>query len=691
MTRRLGVMSPLRVRGLNPQQREAVQAVRGAVLVFAGAGTGKTRVITHRIQEMVGSGIPPSSIVAVTFTNRSAREMKERLSKMMKRPQLRGMIVSTFHSLGNRILKEEITRLPGYRLPFSILSQDDALALLSDIYRELKLDPSTIRDDGILFRLSLCKNSGQSPEAFAEDHGPEADLFLEIHDRYTKALRANNAVDFDDLILLPQRIFASHPEALARFHRKHQHFLVDEFQDTNPTQYSLLRLLVGEGRNLCVVGDDDQSIYGWRGADVSIIRNFRRDFRGAAEIRLEWNYRSTAVVLEAANAVIANNTGRVDKELKPTSERGRPIVQLMCEDETDEAAQVAVTIEELLRKDHRRPADIALLYRTNYQSRAFEMEFRRRGIPHHVIGAYRFFDRSEVKDLVAYLRAIANPRDELSLKRIINRPRRGIGATSLGKLHDHLMGLPDENRPALWDLLVQMMAEPGLVRGIKPDTVAAIVEFAGLLERLRREFAQAKRLTDAMRTLLAEVNFEAEFRREGGEDKAVTARMMNLSELVNMAAQFEESARADGEEPDLFGFLGRLSLMATDNDDENPSGRVHLLSFHLAKGLEYPVVFLTGLEEGLLPAARSLSESADPEASLQEERRLFYVGITRAREELFLTLAAGRRKFGEMTLAEPSRFLSEIPPELLEVRGVAEARENALTGLLAGLDKMRGP
>ena len=683
-------MSPPAVSGLNPEQQAAVDAVRGPLLVFAGAGTGKTRVITHRIQKMVRTGIPSGSIVAVTFTNRSAREMKERMSKMLNRKEMRGMIVSTFHSLGNRILKNDITLLPGFRSPFSILSQDDALGLVSDIYRELKLDPSTVREDGILFRISLCKNSGQKPEDFASSAGPAADFFLDVYERYHRALVSNNAVDFDDLILMPQRILSRHPEVLARYHKKHQHFLVDEFQDTNPTQYALLRLLVGGRDNICVVGDDDQSIYGWRGADVGIIRNFRADFPKAPVVRLEWNYRSTAVVIEAANAVIKNNTGRVEKKLRATAGRGVPIVQIITQDENDEATQVGDVLEGLLRRDHRRPADIALLYRTNYQSRAFEMEFRRRGIPHYVIGAYRFFDRREVKDLIAYMRVIANPRDEISLKRIINRPRRGIGTTSIARLHEHLNCTTTEARPSFWELLLLLQAEPGVVSGLKPDAVAALLEFTNLIEKHRREFAAARSLADALNGLLHDLNFEAEFRREGTEDKALTARMMNLSEMVNMAAQYSESARADGESPDLFGFLNRISLLSTDNDDENPSGRVHLLSFHLAKGLEYPVIFLTGMEEGIIPAPRSLSESADSDAALQEERRLFYVGITRAREQLFLTLASSRRKFGESSLVEPSRFLSELPADLVEVRGGQEDRENALTGLLSGLEKMRG-
>ena len=683
-------MSPPGVRGLNPEQRSAVDAVRGPLLVFAGAGTGKTRVITHRIQKMVRTGIPSGSIVAVTFTNRSAREMKERMSKMLNRKEMRGMIVSTFHSLGNRILKKDITRLSGYRSPFSILSQDDALGLVSDIYRELKLDPTSVRDDGILFRISLCKNSGQKPENFAASAGTAADFFLDVFERYQKALLSNNAVDFDDLILLPQRIFGQHPEALAQYRKKHQHFLVDEFQDTNPAQYSLLRLLVGDRSNICVVGDDDQAIYGWRGADVDIIRNFRKDFPKAPVVRLEWNYRSTAVVLEAANALIQNNTGRVDKVLKATAGRGVPIVQLMTNDENHEAEQVGDIIEGLLRGNHRRPADMALLYRTNFQSRVFEMEFRRRGIPHYVIGAYRFFDRREVKDLIAYMRVIANPRDEISLKRIINRPRRGIGAGSIGKLHEHLSSMQGDRSLSFWELLLLLRGEPGVVAGLKPDAVAALVEFTELIEKFRREFAGAGSIADALNALLRDLDFESEFRREGTEDKALTARMMNLSEVVNMAAQYSERARTDGEDPDLFGFLNRISLMSTDNDDENPSGRVHLLSFHLAKGLEYPVVFLTGMEEGLFPAHRSLTESADADAALQEERRLFYVGITRAREQLFLSLAASRRKFGESSLVEPSRFLSEIPAHLVEVRGGQEDRENALTGLLSGLEKMRG-
>ncbi len=685
-------VTPVANDGLNPEQRAAVETLTGPLLVFAGAGSGKTRVITHRIRRMILSGISPAHIVAVTFTNRAAREMKARLETMMSRKVMRGMFVGTFHSLGNRILQKEIETLPGYRTPYSILAAEESEGVLADLYRERSLDPADVRADGIRFLISLCKNSRKDPRQFAEENGgkPGPDEFGEIFDAYQERLRKLNVLDFDDLILLPAVVFDRSPDLLAKYRHHWRHFLVDEFQDTNPAQYDFLRKLVGPARNLCVVGDDDQSIYGWRGAEVDIILGFEKDFPGARAVSLERNYRSTSTILEAANAVIVNNSLRAPKQLRPTLDRGEPIGIMLAENDAREAELVAGTIQRMLVKQNRKPGDFAILFRTNFQSRVFEQELRLRDIPHYVVGGYRFFDRREVRDLIAYIRLLANPRDEVSLRRVINRPRRGIGEGTLERLNAYILELAGE-RPDLYTLLDQMRATPGLVSGIKPEKAKALYEFVEFVDEWREKFRAASRLAPVLAALVGALGFDREFLREGDKENVIKARMLNLSELVNMLAYMEEN-NDSGEKIGLFDFLGRIALMQ-EGDEESPRGRVQLLTMHLAKGLEYDVVFLAGLEEGIFPAGRSLAEAADENLALAEERRLFYVGITRARRKLYFSAALARKKFGETLNSELSRFLEEVPTALTEFEyraegtgpGAAATQENPLTDLLSGL------
>jgi len=653
--------------GLNPEQKFAVECIQGPLLVFAGAGSGKTRVITHRIRNMIEHGISPATIVAVTFTNKSAREMKGRLSSMVDRKKLRGIVVSTFHSLGNRILQHEIHNLPGYRTPFSIITPDDALQFLVDIYRKLKLDPQEIKEDATPFLISLCKNSGLSPSAFADANPGRygSETFFQIYTEYQKRLVDFNSVDFDDLILLPQRIFLEHPAVLDKYRKRYRHFLIDEFQDTNPAQYELLRLMIGSDQNICVVGDDDQSIYGWRGADINIILGFQNDFPTARSVRLEWNYRSTETILTTANVVIQNNTARVSKTLRSTRGKGEPIHLMQADNEEREAELVADTIQKEILQNRRKPGDFAVLFRTNFQSRAFEQEFRKRSIPHHVVGGYRFFDRREVKDMIGYLRVIANPKDEIAIKRIINRPRRGIGEGTIKKINDYIGSFEAGHHPDFYHVLIDMMATPGLLPGVKSDAIASILEFLDLLEKYRKEFAKSEKLSTTLNALIRDLNFEAEFIRDGDNENTVRARMMNLSELVNILT-YMESEWEESQPLTLYDFLARLGLEATDNDDESSNGRVQLLTMHVSKGLEFPVVFLVGMEEGLFPSERSLNESSDENGALAEERRLFYVGITRAMERLFITACAERKRFGESFSVELSRFLDELPETCYE-------------------------
>lgn len=691
----LDIMSPYQMATksrLNPEQTAAVNHIDGPQLILAGAGSGKTTVITNRISNMVSKGITPGAIVAVTFTNKSAREMKERLQKMLGRKKTRGMVVSTFHSLGNRILQKEITAL-GFRTPFSILSPEDLQNLLADIYRKNKLDPADIKDDGIIFKISLCKNSRMSAEDYASlhIHNFSVDLFVNIYKEYQDSLKSLNAVDFDDLILLPARIFKQCPDVLDKYKSRWKYFMIDEYQDTNPSQYDFLCTLVKPNNNICVVGDDDQSIYTWRGADIEIILNFEKDFPNSHIVHLETNYRSTQKILQAANTVIANNKKRISKKLRSVAGPGLNLKGFVGMDEVREANLISREIRRQIITNKREPGDFAILFRTNFQSRVFEQELRNLNIPHHVVGGYRFFDRREVKDIIAYLRILANPNDDVALLRIINQPKRGIGQGTIKKITQYLMNLPQDNKLGINHALEHMISQPGLIKGIRTETINTIYEFLEFLSEYRSRFAKTRRLTPVLSQMISDLKFEMEFRRNGDSENTARARILNLSEVVNMLAYMEKNWE-ESEPPKIFDFLARLSMMAQDTDDDHPKGRVQLLTLHLSKGLEFPVVFLSGLEEGLFPAARTLDENG-PDA-LNEERRLFYVGITRAKKELFLSYANTRHKFGETIDVEPSRFFAELPentPEWLVREDqpiTAEEEQIALTGFLDALQSI---
>ncbi len=665
---------------LNEEQTRAVETLHGPVLVFAGAGSGKTRVLTQRIRRMIESGIAAQHITAVTFTNKSAREMKERLSQL-PRDRRRGLIVSTFHSLGVRILKNHIEKL-GYGTPFSILSEDDRLRILSEIYSRHKLDPSDAKKDGLLFWFSRAKNALANPADYFEQNGLDAAV-VDFYDEYEHALRSTNSLDFDDLILLPIRLFKQEPELLAKYRKERTHYLVDEFQDTNPMQYEFLRLLVLPQRNIFAVGDDDQSIYAFRGSDVSLILNFHRDFAGASVHRLEKNYRSQEEIVRAASAVIVRNASRAPKEIRSVRPPGEKILGIYGSDEEEEATLVAEEIRKRIVRDRRKPEEFAVLVRTNFQSRAFENAFRSAGIPHRVVGGYRFFDRREVRDVLSYLRVIANPRDDLSIIRILSRPGNGLGEVSIAKIREAARDT------GLYEFLMRMQGEPGLVQ-IKKDGAAFIHETMEILERHRPAFGRG--VTQAARALVYELKFDSQYRREGEEDTIVTMRMQNISELLGMMQSLETEARQEGEDFTIFDFMKAVSLLTSDEEEES-GGRAQIMTVHVSKGLEFPVVFLSGLMDGLFPPERSLSESGDVETTVAEERRLFYVGMTRAMDVLYLTASRTKKKFGEIVDMEPSRFLSEVPKDsLVWVSGDPSRKpdpENELTDLLSALDSFR--
>jgi DNA helicase-2/ATP-dependent DNA helicase PcrA len=673
---------------LNQQQRAAVRQVDGPLLLLAGAGSGKTRVITSRIAYLVNElGVAPKNVLAVTFTNKAAREMKHRAEMMIGRKNSKGMAVATFHALCVRVLKEDIERL-GYKKNFSIYGAADQLRLIRDLAQNHAGTEQIIDADRILWLISDAKNRLVPPEAFAPRYQDDfGRITAEVYPRYQKALKAFNAVDFDDLIMLTVRLFREHPDVLAKYQERFRYIMVDEYQDTNAAQYLLLRQLAALHGNLCVVGDDDQSIYGWRGADLGNILGFEKDFPATRLIKLEQNYRSTGNILGAANAIISKNLKRKDKVLWTADGPGAPIRYIQCMDGEDEARMVVEGIHGEFFRGDCRYSDFAVLFRTNAQSRAFEEQLRYESIPYVLIGGQQFFDRKEVKDALAYFKVLLNPRDEVNLLRILNFPRRGIGSTSA----DRLIRLSVERDIPLWDVLKQA----GEFEELGEKVRDAVLGFVVLLERYRRRFGPGQNLGEIAGELFAELGLEDELFRTAEDPAKARRRMENVAEVLNAMASYEERE----PQPTLAGFLEKVSLLDRDepnrNDKENKLKRdaVVLMSLHSSKGLEFPHVFFVGLEEDLLPHKKSVGEGVD----IEEERRLCYVGITRARQTLTLLNAARRKKFGKMQLRIPSRFLEEIPAELLNKvtsdtpaeRSEVE-KEKSAADFFAGIRQMLG-
>ena len=673
---------------LNPQQRQAVEHERGPLLLLAGAGSGKTRVITCRIVWLLQHvGVTAKQILAVTFTNKAAREMRERVEQMVGRKGCKGMVISTFHSLCVQILKQHIEKL-GYKKNFSIYAASDQQRLVRDLLREQVSDAGSKDADQVLWQISAAKNRLVSAANFQPDlKKPDTYLTAEIYPRYQKALKAFNAVDFDDLLLLTVRLFEEFPQVLHFYQQQFQYQMVDEYQDTNPVQYRLLRQLSGGHGNLCVVGDDDQSIYGFRGADVATILNFEQDFPGTQVIKLEQNYRSSGHILAAANAVITHNKKRRAKALWTADGAGEKVEYLLCEDDEDEARQIMERIHSERFKRQLEYRDFAILYRTNSQSRPFEEQLRYENIPYVLIGGQQFFDRKEVKDLIAYLRVLVNPLDEVNLLRILNYPKRGIGGTSA----DRLIRLSAESQTSLWQLLQQAAA----IEDLPPKALGAIGDFVELLNRYRKRFNQPQSMVETLSQLVSELKLEAELYRQETDPQKARRRIENQAEVVNaMGAYLEREP-----EPSLAGFLERVSLLDNDqigrHDKEKKLAQnaVTLMSLHSSKGLEFPVVFLVGMEEESLPHKKSIYETFD----IDEERRLCYVGMTRARVQLVLLGARKRRRYGSLSQRDPSRFLAEIPADTLlrlssEVpRETSEAeKEQLANSFFAGISNLLG-
>jgi DNA helicase-2/ATP-dependent DNA helicase PcrA len=646
--------------GLNPEQREAVEHRDGPLLVLAGAGSGKTRMLTHRIAYLIASGAcRPWEILAVTFTNKAAREMRERVEKLAGTGEedTRGVYVSTFHSACVRILRRDGSHL-GYQPNFAIYDQDDTLALVKRVLRALELDEKTYPPRSVRSTIDRMKNRGLLP-ADLRDGTLDMQRMREIYQRYQMELRRANALDFGDLLLLTARLFETHPGVLAHYQQRWRYVLVDEYQDTNPIQYRLLRLLVAKHRNLCVVGDEDQSIYRFREADIRNILDFEKDFPGAKVVRLERNYRSTQPILSAASAVVANNVERKGKKLYTQKAGGEPVRFYEASDERGEAAFV---VGELLRMRDagKRMSDAAILYRTHAQSRPLEEELLKYNLPYTVVGGTRFYDRAEVKDALAYVRALRNPADTESLMRIVNVPARGIGRTTL----ERALAVAEREQTTLWDVL-----ERGLGDLPVPAT-RKIAEFVALMRSLAPLFA-GDAVAQPLATLLDKTGYLRALEAENTIE--AEARLENLKELLSAVEEFERQNRGlaqdagedDGPPRSLVDlFLEQVTLLADADQVDQGNDRVPLMTAHVAKGLEFNSVFVVGLEEGIFPHFASLE---DPSA-IEEERRLCYVAMTRAMERLTLTNATLRRMHGSARYNAPSRFLAEIPEELLAGR-----------------------
>jgi DNA helicase II / ATP-dependent DNA helicase PcrA len=632
--------------GLNPSQREAVLHVDGPLLILAGAGSGKTRVITHRIAYLIGAhGVAPWQILALTFTNKASEEMRSRVEKLLGASS-QEIWVSTFHAACARMLRRDIERLGRHTRSFVILDAADQSSLIKECLRELNISPDRYAPQAIAGRISRLKNQLVTAEQFAagaQNFGFE-EAVRRVYQLYQKKLVEQNALDFDDLLMQTVQLFEEVPEVLRYYQQKFRYILVDEYQDTNHAQYRIIRLLTAEHRNLCVVGDDDQSIYGWRGADISNILSFERDYPDCAVVKLEENYRSTQSILKAAGEVIDKNTARKGKRLWTQREAGEKLTYFEAADETREAALIGQMIRRLRLSAGWDYRDVAIFYRTNAQSRAIEDALRMEGIPYQIVGGLKFYERKEVKDLLAYLRMTVNPRDSVSLRRVINVPPRGIGKVTVDKIaaHAELRGIP------LYDAAGEMLAT-GLLSGAAAGKVK---QFYSLVEDLRG-LATTSSVAELIRELIRRTNFLDQYGTTGEDEM----RRQNIQEVITAADDFEERA----QDASLASFLDQTALIADQDTLIDDAGRVVLMTLHTSKGLEFPVVFVSGMEDGIFPHRRAFEDASE----LEEERRLCYVGMTRAKDRLFLTAAVRRRIYGTELYNPPSMFLQDIPPELL--------------------------
>ncbi|MCK5540035.1 MAG: UvrD-helicase domain-containing protein [Deltaproteobacteria bacterium] len=634
------------VAGLNPVQREAVVNSQGPLLILAGAGSGKTRVIVHRIAYLIMvREVAPQEIMAVTFTNKAAQEMRERVRAMIG-PVAQSMWISTFHSSCARILRNHGDRL-GFSAKFSIYADKEQIALLKEVSRKLNLSATMFPAEYLRSAIDNAKNRGVDPDEYAlearQTHNPKSQVVAKVYKLYQESLKENDALDFGDLIFLTVALFNKHPELLESYRERFHYILVDEYQDTNEVQYRLINMLAEPRRNLCVVGDDDQSIYSWRGAQIKNILDFESDYPESKVVRLEENYRSTATILAAANQVIAGNRKRKGKDLWTKNCSGDLVSLFLGSNEADECSYVIKRISTSVRE----PGDFAIFYRTNAQSRIFEEGLSRRGIPYIIVGGTKFYDRAEIRNLLAYLKVVNNERDGVSLQRILNIPTRGVGKTSV----EHLQVYAEENRLSFWETMERLDAE-ALIRG---KARSALLGLRDMILQWRRDQGECKPSQICAR-IIAEIGF-AEWLQKNNDPVQAQTRGENVAELLNAIELWED----EQENPTLAAYLENVALINDDCLSVEEASRVTLMTIHRAKGLEFDEVFLVGLEEGLFPGKRSYEK---PEL-LEEERRLCYVGMTRAREKLHMSACRIRRLYGQTVDSRPSRFLMEIPLELM--------------------------
>lgn len=682
--------------GLNPEQREAVLTAEGPLLILAGAGSGKTSVLVNRIanllrfgssyksryypadlseddlgllndylaREECGQGempeyiayfmeekrVKPENILAVTFTNKAAKEMQERVAALVGEAG-RKVLLTTFHSLAVRILRRFIDRL-GQERNFVIYDTGDQLSLLKECLKEMNIDPKKFSPSMFLGKISKAKNELLTPEVFQRQAADfNAEIAGQVYQLYQQKLAANNALDFDDLLMKTVQLFKASPEVLAYYQEKFRYIMVDEYQDTNQVQYQMVRLMSAESQNICVVGDEDQSIYGWRGADIRNILDFERDYPSAKVVKLEKNYRSTQTILDAANSVIDNNTERKKKKLWSEKKGAEQITYYKASDQYDEAGFVVSQVMALVRNEGRRFGDCAVLYRTNAQSRAFEEVFMRQGLPYQIVGGTKFYDRKEIKDVMAYLKVLFNPLDTVSMLRIINVPKRSLGAASIAKVADYAR----ENGLNFNEALCKVDE----IASLSARTRNSFKKFLALLDNLQQSEGSVREL---MTKVIKDTGYLADLEKENTSE--AEDRIDNLQEFLSVAEEFDQKEDNGG----LSGFLEQISLVSDlDSLGEGENGVV-LMTLHSAKGLEYPVVFLVGMEEGIFPHFRALNNEQEGQLNkeMEEERRLCYVGITRAKEKLYLTSAFQRMMYGNIACNFTSRFLTEIPAELLE-------------------------
>ena len=634
------------IKGLNDRQKEAVLHTEGPLLILAGAGSGKTRVLTHKIAYLIEEkGVFPGNVLAITFTNKAANEMKERVANLLD-GNVDNIWMGTFHSICVRILRRDIDKI-GFERSFSIYDRDDQITLMKECIKERNLDKEIYKERSVLNTISSLKDSMTKPDTYI--NGNYTDYYRrnvgELYALYEKKLKQNNALDFDDLIIKTVELLKFNPEILDFYQRKFKYIFVDEFQDTNKVQYKLVKLFSDKYKNVCVVGDPDQSIYGWRGADISNILNFEKDFKNGTTIILEQNYRSTQNILDVANHVIKNNCERKDKKLWTDNEEGNQVIVKNLLDSQEEAYFVANKMEELMEEGYR-PSDFAILYRTNAQSRAFEEVFMRKNIPYKIVGGLRFYDRREIKDIIAYLKLIQNPVDNVSLKRIINVPKRGIGDVTIDKIEEYA----NNTGESIYGVLLNVEDIPGLSK-------RAINNLKTFIDMINKFIAMKEVM--GVKEFIEEVVYGVGYIKELEEENSIESqtRLDNIKEFISVAVDFE----VKNPEGTLEDFLATVSLLSDVDKTADMKNSATMLTVHSAKGLEFPVVFMVGMEEGLFPISRAL----DNETELEEERRLCYVAITRAERLLFITFAKIRTIYGNVSYTLPSRFIDEMPRDLI--------------------------